>query len=124
VPDLISCVDRLRKNVQFSTWRLFAPVPVIITGRFAARISRAASSMAAGCGPGGYVGGDVIDPHEMSLGWIGEKSTSIGNSRRTGPCHCQRNIVHCSGDKPGGLDWATRIAWDTILGHSSGDTTR
>jgi hypothetical protein len=41
--------------------------------------------MAAGCGPGGYVGGDAIDPQEMRLGWIGENSTSIGKSRRTGP---------------------------------------
>ena len=56
-----------------------------MTGLFAFAKNLAAASTASTCGAGGYDGGELIEPQEMSFGFMGEKRTSIGKSRRTGP---------------------------------------
>jgi len=72
-------------NQIFFTRGFLDPVPVIITGLFAFAKKLAAASTASTCGAGGYGGGELIEPQEMSFGLMGEKRTSIGKSRRTGP---------------------------------------
>jgi hypothetical protein len=68
-----------------------------MTGLWAALNNLTAASTAAVWGAGGNEGGELIDPQEIRLGLIGEKRTSIGKSRRTGPKRkyisncCQKN---------------------------------
>ena len=46
----------------------FAPVPVMITGRFEQAKSSTAALIAPSWGPGRNKSGDAIDPHAISLG--------------------------------------------------------
>lgn len=104
----------------------FAPVPVIMTGLLEADNNPIIALIASSLGPGGNDSGEVIDPQDMSLGCTGENSTSIGKSSSTGPCSTRvSQVVARFGlwHLPGAPDCATRIACETILGHSSGTTT-